>query len=444
MRDIMGAQWVAAMNGLIAHGNSGELYLFDAEGHGKRLEGPTVRIIGAQWVAAMNGLIAHGDRGEFYLFDAEGHGNRLVGPTENILGVQWVAAMNSLIAHGGSGQLFLEPAASRGRTVRRGCRLVRRTALDDCDNGPRHAGLTEAGGGRQSAQQFLPCPVAAGARGWEHRRRRTSTSFSPSRTRSRRARFLALGLRFNSMLSSVYTTLAGALLNVSKHAGVNVSRAATTIVSIPQPLADGHLAAGMDFGGMQRLGDVSLGFTPLDSSKHVRANASLAPKSSGSSLRPPTDGDLAVGADFYNMQLFANATRARALLDSSEHVGATDSCADASIDSILRPLADGHLWAPRRGHGLQQHAALRERDLGLRVAGLVEVRGGQRIARLCVRCLKPAATHKWAPLCAVKPLRRAALREHEQGPRAAGLAEEGGNQRLARRLPQCLDPAAAR
>jgi hypothetical protein len=61
--------------------------------------------------------------------------------------------------------LFLEPAATRGRTPRRGRGLVRRTALDECDIGPRHAGLTEEGGSRQSARQFLPFLVAAGGRG---------------------------------------------------------------------------------------------------------------------------------------------------------------------------------------------------------------------------------------------------------------------------------------
>ena len=65
-----------------------------------------------------------------------------------------------------------------------------------------------------------------------------------------RARFLAFGLQFNSMLSFAYTTMANALLHVSKHAGVNISRGATTIFSIPQPssVASGltELAA---FGG---------------------------------------------------------------------------------------------------------------------------------------------------------------------------------------------------
>ena len=262
----------------------------------------------------------------------------------------------------------------------------------DVRSAPRNASSTQ---GRQSAQQFLPCPVAADARGWEHRRRRTSTSFSPSRTRSRRARFLALGLRFNSMLSSVYTTLAGALLNVSKHAGVNVSRATTTIVSIPQPLADGHLAAGMNFGGMQRLGDVSLDCAPLDSSKLVRANASLAPGSSGSSLRPPTDGDLAAGADFYSMELFANATRARAQgNDNSSPCSWLQAVADEDIDAS-KNLPGTQTWPPpcwtRRG---TWNPPPRSLLLALPKARSRSWRGTLPLARTTMTCSSPQ-TRPW-------------------------------------------------
>jgi hypothetical protein len=48
------------MKGLVTYGDSGELFLFEAAGPGKKLGGPTKEINGVQYVKAMKGLVAYG------------------------------------------------------------------------------------------------------------------------------------------------------------------------------------------------------------------------------------------------------------------------------------------------------------------------------------------------------------------------------------------------
>lgn len=59
------------MKGLVTHGDSGELFLFEAAGPGKTLSGPTLEINGLLYVEAMKGLVPYGYNGKLFLFDAQ-------------------------------------------------------------------------------------------------------------------------------------------------------------------------------------------------------------------------------------------------------------------------------------------------------------------------------------------------------------------------------------
>jgi hypothetical protein len=72
-------QCVEAIKGLVTYGDSGELFLFEAAGPGKKLGGPTKEINGVLYVEAMKGLVAYGYNGKLFLFDAAGPGKKLGG-----------------------------------------------------------------------------------------------------------------------------------------------------------------------------------------------------------------------------------------------------------------------------------------------------------------------------------------------------------------------------
>ena len=57
---INGVQYVEKMKGLVTYGENGELFLFDAAGQGKKLDGPTFNSYGVKYVEAMKGLVTYG------------------------------------------------------------------------------------------------------------------------------------------------------------------------------------------------------------------------------------------------------------------------------------------------------------------------------------------------------------------------------------------------
>ena len=74
-------QYVEAMKGLVTYGDSGEPFLFEAAGPGKKLGGPTEHIRGVQYVEAIKVLVTYG-YGEPFLCDTAGPGKMLDGNTK--------------------------------------------------------------------------------------------------------------------------------------------------------------------------------------------------------------------------------------------------------------------------------------------------------------------------------------------------------------------------
>jgi hypothetical protein len=165
---------------------------------------------------------------------------------------------------------------------------------------------------------------------------------------------LAAGTDWNGVQLFANVIVASALLDSRKEVAAIASLATASAANSLRLLAGGHLAVGTD--GVQLFASSTVPRALLDSRKEVAANASLATGSLVFSLQLLAGGHLAAGTDDNGVQLFANATVARALLDSRKEVAANASLATASLICSLQVLADGHLAAGTRSDGVQLFA----------------------------------------------------------------------------------------
>ena len=132
----------------------------------------------------------------------------------------------------------------------------------------------------------------------------------------RHAGHLATSTRSDGMQFFAIATMAGTLLDVSMEVAANASLDTGPRAYSLGLLADGHLATGTAFDGMQLFADTTMTRALLDSLTEVAANASLTIDSAASSLQLPADGHLAVGMQSCGVQIFPSATLACARPDS--------------------------------------------------------------------------------------------------------------------------------
>ena len=118
------------------------------------------------------------------------------------------------------------------------------------------------------------------------------------------------------MLLSASATAAGTLLDASMEVAANASLGTGPRACSLGLLADGHLATGTAFDGMQLFADTTMTRALLDSLTEVAANASLTIDSAASSLQLPADGHLAVGMQSCGVRIFPSATLACARPDT--------------------------------------------------------------------------------------------------------------------------------